>query len=181
MSSESIEQQSESRSSSRTLAADVGGLVVSLLVALAVAGVAALSTEATIEGWYSAAEKTIWTPPNELFGPVWGGLYTMMAVSAWLIWRQPISTPRYIALGLYFGQLAMTAAWTPLFFMAYDVAGGPALWVALIWILLLDFVVLTAVVKFWPVSKVASVLMVPYWMWLLFATALNASIAVMNS
>jgi len=104
-----------------------------------------------------------------------------MAVAAWLIWRQPISTPRYIALGLYFGQLAMTAVWTPLFFIAYDVAGGAALWAALVWIVLLDFVVLTAVVKFWPVNKVASVLMVPYWMWLLFATALNASIAVMNS
>ena len=70
---------------------------------------------------------------------------------------------------------------SPLFFMAYDVAGGAALWAALVWIVLLAFVVLTAVVKFWPVSKVASVIMVPYWMWLLFATALNASIAVMNS
>lgn len=181
MSSESVDQQNDSRSVPRTFVADVSGLVASLLIALTVASVAAFSAGATIEGWYAEAEKTIWTPPNELFGPVWGGLYALMAVAAWLVWRQPISTPRYAALGLYAGQLAMTAAWTPLFFIAFDIAGSAALWVALGWIVLLDFVALATVVKFWTVSKVASVLMVPYWMWLLFATALNASIAVMNS
>ena len=75
----------------------------------------------------------------------------------------------------------MTAAWTPLFFVGYDLVGGVGLWVSLVWIVLLDFVVLTTVMRFWAVSKVGAVLMLPYWMWLLFATALNASIAVMNS
>jgi len=75
----------------------------------------------------------------------------------------------------------MSAAWTPLFFVGYDVVGGVGLWVSLVWIVLLDFVVLATVVRFWAVSKVAAVLILPYWMWLLFATALNASIAVMNS
>lgn len=181
MSSEGWDSRDNTREDRRTLTKDIGGLLVSLVVALLVASVAGLSSGMTIDGWYAEAEKTLWTPPNELFGPVWGVLYTLMAIAAWLVWRQPISQARYVALGLYAGQLAMTAAWTPLFFVAYDVFGSIALWAALVWIVLLDFVVLATVVKFWPVSKVGSVLLIPYWMWLLFATALNASIAVMNS
>ena len=115
-----------------------------------------------------------------MFGPVWGVLYTLMALSGWLIWRQAMSPERRVALGLFIGQLAMNAAWTPLFFVAYELAGGISLWLALVWIVLLDFVVLATVIKVWPVNKVASVLLIPYWVWLLFATALNASIAVMN-
>ena len=181
MSSESIEPREDSRSGDRSVVSDLGGLIVSVFVALAVAAVAAFSSSAAIEGWYAQAEKTIWTPPTEFFGPVWGLLYALMAVAAWLVWRQPISSSRYVAMGLYAGQLAMTAAWTPLFFVGFDVMGGLGLWVALVWIVLLDFVVLTTVVRFWAVSKVAAVMILPYWMWLLFATALNASIAVMNS
>jgi len=181
VSSESIEPREDSRSSDRSLVSDLGGLIVFGLVALAVAGIAALSSSVAIEGWYAASEKTLWTPPNDVFGPVWSLLYALMAVAAWLVWRQPISSFRYVALGLYAGQLAMSAAWTPLFFVGYDVVGGVGLWVSLVWIVLLDFVVLATVVRFWAVSKVAAVLILPYWMWLLFATALNASIAVMNS
>ena len=182
MSSERVGSSDDARDTTqRRLARDVGGLLVSVTAALVVAGVAGLATVNTIDGWYAEAEKTIWNPPNELFGPVWAVLYTLMALSAWLVWRAPLGRDRTIALGLYGGQLAMNAAWTPLFFVAYDVAGGIALWAALGWIVLLDFVVLATVIKFWTVNRMGAVLLVPYWTWLLFATALNASIAVMNS
>lgn len=70
MSSESIEPREDSRSGDRSVVSDLGGLIVSVFVALAVAAVAALSSSAAIEGWYAQAEKTIWTPPTEFFGPV---------------------------------------------------------------------------------------------------------------
>ena len=182
MSSEGLDPRENTRESdSRTLTRDFGGLLVFLAVSLGVAAVAGVSTFSTINGWYAEAEKTLWNPPNELFGPVWGVIYTVMGVAAWLVWRTPASPERSTALGLFGGQLAMNAAWTPLFFVLYDVAGGVALWIALVWIVLLDFVVLATIVKFWPVNKIASVMLIPYWVWLLFATALNASIAVMNS
>ena len=182
MSSEGLDPRENTRESdSRTLARDLGGLLVFLAVSLGVAAVAGVATFSTINGWYAEAEKTLWNPPNELFGPVWGVLYTLMGVAAWLVWRMPQSAERTTALGLFGGQLAMNAAWTPLFFVLYDVAGGISLWIALVWIVLLDFIVLGTIVKFWPVHKIASVLLIPYWVWLLFATALNASIAVMNS
>ena len=161
-------------------APDVGCQRLFVAGALAVACLAGISTLATIDGWFAEAEKTLWSPPNALFGPTGAVLYTLMAISAWLVWRRPNSAERQIALGLFAGQLAMNAAWTPLFFVLYDAIGGIALWIALAWIVLLDFVALATVIKFWPVNKLAAILLVPYWMWLLFATALNASIAVMN-
>jgi tryptophan-rich sensory protein len=185
MSSEGLpspdQTRENTRSGSRTLSQDVGALLLFLIASLAVAGIAGLATVSTVNGWYAEAEKTLWNPPNDMFGPIWGVLYTLMALSAWLVWRQPQSLERSRALGLFAGQLAMNAAWTPLFFVAYEYAGGVALWVALVWIVLLDFAVLATVFVFWPVQRFASVLLVPYWVWLLFATALNASIAVMNT
>lgn len=177
----SDQSRGTTKGDSRALAADLGALLVFLVASLAVAGIAGLATMSTVNGWYAEAEKTLWSPPSAMFGPTWGVLYTLMALSAWLVWRQPHSPERTQALGLFIGQLAMNAAWSPLFFVLYEYAGGVGLWVALVWIVLLDFVVLATIIVFWPVQRVASVLLVPYWAWLLFATALNASIAVMNT
>jgi tryptophan-rich sensory protein len=105
----------------------------------------------------------------------------MMAIAAWLVWRSPLSPGRHKALVLYGGQLALNAGWTPLFFIGFDVIGPLALWLAVIWIVVLSFVVLATIVVMWQVSRLASIVMMPYWAWLLFATALNASLAVLNS
>jgi len=162
-------------------AVDALGLVASLGLALAVAGMSGLATMHTVDGWYSEAHQTLWNPPNVVFGPVWLVLYSLMAVSAWWVWRQPQSRERQRALGLYLGQLALNAGWTPLFFVGYDLIGPIALWIALGWIVLLNFVVLATLVVMWQIKKPAAMLLMPYWAWLLFATALNASLAVMNS
>jgi benzodiazapine receptor len=159
---------------------DMAALALSLVLALSVAALASLATWSSVDGWYAHAHRTLWNPPNQVFGPLWSVLFSVMAVAAWLVWRRPSSTGRTIALKAYIGQLALNAGWPPLFFLLYDVVGGVGLWVSLGWIVLLDFVVLATIVFFWRVSKLASLMLVPYWTWLLFATALNASLAVMN-
>jgi len=159
---------------------DPVALLVSLALALGVAAVSGLATMGTVDGWYADAATTLWTPPNVVFGPVWMVLYTLMAIAAWLIWRSPRTTDRHRALALYAGGLALNAGWTPLFFLGYDFVGPLALWAALVWIVVLGFVVLATLAAAWRVNKVAAVILVPYWAWLLFATALNASLAVMN-
>lgn len=182
MTDERIDEFSDNRSTSRyqSLLRDLGGLIVSVALALAVAGVAGLATLNSVEGWYAVAEKPLLNPPGQLFGPVWAVLYSVMAVAAWLVWRQGPSADRTLALRLYGGQLALNAGWTPVFFLLYDAIGGVALWIALGWIVVLDFIVLATVIRFWPLHRAAAVLIVPYWAWLLYATALNASIAMMN-
>ena len=180
MSTDRVDRSSLSVARSDTPFRDIAGLAVLVSLALMVAAIAGLSTAAAAGGWYASAEKTLWNPPNQVFAPVWSVLYTLMAFSAWLVWRKPGHPERSKALALYGGQLALNAGWPPVFFLLYDVIGGAGLWLALGWILVLDFAVMAAIILFWRQSRIAGLLLLPYWTWLLFATALNASLAVMN-
>jgi translocator protein len=161
-------------------ACQVLALVLFLGIAFAVAGFGSLATFQNVDGWYADAEKAFWTPPNVVFGPVWTVLYTVMSVAAWLVWREPASAGRRSALAAYVIQLVLNAIWTPVFFGLYPLVGPPALWVGLAVILALDVMVLITMVRFWRVRRIAAVLLIPYWAWVLYATTLNAALAVLN-
>ncbi|NRQ48333.1 TspO/MBR family protein [Aeromicrobium stalagmiti] len=144
-------------------------VLLGLLVAsFAVAAIGGLATAGNVDGWYATADKPPFNPPNWLFAPVWTALYAAMAVAAWLVWR------RGGDLRLWWVQLALNLAWTPVFFAA------ELLWPALVVIVLLDLAVAATLVMFWRTDRVAGALFVPYLAWVLFATALNASIAALN-
>lgn len=145
-----------------------------LAASFAVAFVGGLSSSSGVDGWYSAAEKPPWTPPNWLFGPVWTFLYTAMAVAAWLVWRRWGWLDARPALLLYAGQLILNALWTPLFF------GAEKLWLGLAVILALDVVLALTVVAFFRRQWLAGALLVPYLAWALYATSLNAGVAALN-
>lgn len=160
------------------------GLVLAAFLAISY-GVGALGSLATlrnVDGWYADADKAFWNPPNWVFGPVWTVLYGLMAVAAWLIWRQRAERPAEtrVALGVYIGQLVLNAVWTPIFFGLYPVIGSPALWIALAIIVALDVMVLITMLRFWPVRRAAAVLLIPYWAWVLYATTLNLALALLN-
>jgi benzodiazapine receptor len=155
-------------------------LAAFLAIAFAVAALGSLATLDNVDGWYADAEKAFWTPPNAVFGPVWTVLYTLMSVAAWLVWRRPDSTDRRVALGAYIGQLALNAIWTPLFFGLYPAAGSFALWLAFAVIVTLDVAVLVTMLRFWRVRRLAAVLLIPYWAWVLYATTLNLVVALEN-
>jgi len=155
-------------------------LVAFLLIAYAVAALGAISTIAQVDGWYAHAQKAFWTPPNAVFGPVWTVLYALMSVAAWLVWRTPASPARRRALLLYVVQLVLNALWTPVFFGLYPLAGAVSWWIALAIIVALDVLVLVTMIRFWAVRRVAAVLLIPYWAWVLYATTLNAAVAVLN-
>lgn len=156
-------------------------LVALVAIALAVGGLGSLATVQNVDGWYADAEKAPWSPPNELFAPVWTFLYVAMSVAAWLVWRRRDETEVRRALTLYVVQLVLNSLWTPVFFGLYPVIGPAALWIALAIILALDVLVLLTMLAFWRVHRLAAWLLVPYWAWLLFATTLNAAVAVLNS
>ncbi|MGK9148702.1 tryptophan-rich sensory protein [Plantibacter flavus] len=162
-------------------------LVLFVLISFAVAAFGSLSTFQNVDGWYADADKAAWNPPNQVFGPVWSILYPLMAVAAWLVWRgrragtPEVSDDANRALVLYVVQLVLNALWTPFFFGLYPFIGAPALWIALVIILLLDVAVLATMLAFWEVSRLAAVLLIPYWAWVLFATTLNWALAAQNS
>lgn len=145
----------------------------------AVATLSSLTTAAAIDGWYAVAAKPMWTPPNGVFGPVWTVLYLAMAVAAWLVWRRPDSLARTRALRTYVVQLALNSLWSPTFFGLGAVMGSVGLWTALGIIVLLNFAILATIIRFEDVSRWASWMLIPYWFWTLFATTLNAAMAVL--
>ena len=148
-------------------------------IAALVAAFGSLFSGPAIEGWYDTTAKPMWNPPNWVFGPVWTVLYTSMSIAAWLVWRRADSDARSRALRMYVVQLAINAVWTPAFFGLGALFGAPGLWVALVVIVILDFVILAAIIRFGDVSRTAAALLIPYWFWALFATTLNAAIAVL--
>ncbi len=121
--------------------------------------------------WYDALDKPSWNPPPWIFGPVWTFLYLMMAVAAWLIWKRDGWRQ---ALLFYFVQLALNAAWTPIFFGAHQLG-----W-ALAEIILLWSAILLTMFSFFRVSKPAGWMLVPYLIWVTFAANLNFTLWRMN-
>jgi benzodiazapine receptor len=157
------------------------GLLGFLGIACAVAAFGSLSTISNVDGWYADADKPPWTPPNWLFGPVWTVLYALMSVAAWLVWLRRERPGARRALWTYAAQLVLNTLWTPVFFGAFPLVGRAALWAALGIIVALDVAILLTMRRFRPVSRAAAWLLAPYWAWVLFATTLNAGIAVLNT
>jgi benzodiazapine receptor len=121
--------------------------------------------------WYAALMKPAWNPPSWIFGPAWTLLYTLMAVAAWLVWKRVgFSRP----LAFYFVQLALNAAWTPIFFGAHQLG-----W-ALVEIILLWVMISLTLLSFRRVTPTAGWLFVPYLAWVSFATVLNFTLWRLN-
>ena len=156
-------------------------LVAFVAIAYAVATLGSIAAISQVDGWYADADKVPWNPPSAIFGPVWTVLYALMAVAAWLVWREKERTDVRRPLTLYVIQLVLNAVWTPVFFGLYPFVGVAALWVAAVIIVALDVAVLLTMLAFWRVRRPAAVLLIPYWAWVLFATTLNVGIAVLQS
>jgi translocator protein len=148
-------------------------LVLAAFIALCLGAgfVASFATMQSVVEWYPTLNKPSWTPPNWLFAPVWTVLYIMMAVAAWLVWRAGNSKT---ALFLFFGQLLLNVAWSFLFFGAQSPLLG------LINIVLMWLAIAVTIFAFAMRSRLAAFLMVPYICWVSLATALNASIYMLN-
>ena len=143
-----------------------------LAMTLTVGFVASLVTVPNIPSWYHALAKPSFNPPDGVFAPVWTGLYVLMAVAAWRVWRKAglLSRP----LELYAVQLALNGAWSLLFF------GAHAVGLALAEIALLLVLILATMQSFWNRDRIAGLLFLPYAAWVLFAGALNAAIWRLN-
>lgn len=152
-----------------------------LLFLTATFTVSFIGTQATLRGldfWYVTLNKPAWNPPPAVFAPVWTVLYFMMAVAAWQVWRVPEgelpSGRRSAALALYFGQLILNGLWSWLFF------GFQRINLALYEIGILLLMVIATTILFWRAKPLAGWLMVPYVLWVTFATALNFALWRLN-
>jgi tryptophan-rich sensory protein len=123
---------------------------------------------------YREIMRPTWAPPGWVFGPVWITLYTMMGVATWLVWRTGPSPDRRRAMTSFAVQLALNAAWTPVFFGLRSIGGG------LLVIAVLNVAILATIVTFGRRSQLAAWLLVPYAAWVGFATALTTELWRIN-
>lgn len=144
-----------------------GFLVFLALVAVA----AAFGSLSRPDEWYRALVKPSFNPPDALFAPVWTILYAGIAVAGWRVYRR---VGWDYSLGLWGIQLALNAAWTPLFFGAHRID------LALVDIALLDVFVVATLVAFFRRDRIAAWLLVPYLGWIAFATLLTATLLRLN-
>jgi tryptophan-rich sensory protein len=144
-----------------------------LLVFLALVAAAGLSGSIFEPGdWYAGLDKPAWTPPNSWFPPVWAALYVMIALAGFIVWRAQGFGP---ALWLWIVQLALSAAWSWLMFGRHEIGLALADVVAM-WLAIGAFIIVA-----WPVRRSASLLFVPYFLWVSFAAALNFEIWRLNT
>ena len=141
--------------------------LLAVLVVAAVGGLAAGNASAQ----YADLRQPSFAPPSWLFGPVWTVLYLMIGFAGWLLWRAGGWSPGLMA---WVVQLVLNLAWTPLFFSA-DLLG----W-ALVEVVVLLVAVGITIALAWRPSRRAAWLLVPYFAWVGFATALNAALWHLN-
>jgi benzodiazapine receptor len=149
-------------------------LIISLGIVFVAALVGGLVTYPSITSWYADLTKPFFNPPNWIFGPVWTVLYTLMGVSLYLVWTSKNKQPRRRAFALFGTQLVLNVLWSVAFF------GLHWPFVAVLVIVALLAAIVATMMSFWPFSKRAAYLLIPYLLWVSFAMALNISISILN-
>ncbi|AYN05449.1 TspO/MBR family protein [Flavobacterium sp. 140616W15] len=147
-----------------------------VVTCLAIGYFSGIVTRSSIDTWYPTLIKPSFNPPNWVFAPAWSLLYLLMGVAAGLVWDRIEYEKEAVKNALVFFaiQLALNALWSYLFFGLMN----PLL--ALIEIFVLWLMIYETLLKFIKINKVAGYLLVPYLLWVSFATILNASIWWLN-
>lgn len=150
-------------------------IIIAVAICLLVGALSSIATQSSVNDWYLTLNKPSFNPPNWIFAPVWTILYVMMGVAAGIVWGKGFHHI-WVKTGLYhFGfQLLLNAMWSLVFF------GLKEPFYALLIIIALAILIVLTIKWFNVVSKKAAWLLVPYLLWVLFATALNFKIWELN-
>lgn len=150
-------------------------LIAAIVICQGTGLLAGLATASSVNTWYDTLTKPGFTPPNWLFAPVWTTLYFLMAIAAYLVWRKGINTPGVKrALGIFLLQLLFNGLWSIFFFGLQSPVLG------LLDIIILIILLVLTIIYFYRIKKWAAYLLIPYLVWVLYATALNTAIVVLN-
>ena len=150
-------------------------MLVSLIACFGAAALGSVVTRPAVAGWYVMVQKPAFSPPNELFAPVWTLLYFLMAVALYLVWQKREDGVRdNLAMQLFAAQLALNVFWSVVFFGLKSIGGGLVV-IGLLWVTLL-----ATIRRFWPISRIAAACLIPYFLWLSFAAVLNFAILRLN-
>jgi benzodiazapine receptor len=151
------------------------GILIFVLICELAGIIGSVFTTPSIPGWYAALAKPPFNPPNWVFAPVWTILYALMGISAYLVYEKgPRRNEVRKALAVFAGQLLLNTLWSIVFFGAHMILGAAVI------IIFLWGMIVASIWLFSRISKAAAYLLVPYSLWVSFATALNISLYVLN-
>jgi tryptophan-rich sensory protein len=159
---------------SRSTTANVLGLAISLGACFLVAGLGGLATTSSVNDWYLTLKRPEWNPPGWIFGPVWTTLYFMMGIAAWLVWKNSPPEKSRLPIAIFGFHLLLNLFWSILFFGMREV-GWAAVEIVILWL----FIVLV-LLQFMRLDRLAGWLLVPYLLWVSFASFLNYTIWSLN-
>ena len=123
--------------------------------------------------WYQTLKSPAFAPPGQIFTPVWVLLYCMI-FSSLLLFASSKRTGKTVGYVFFAVQMVLNLLWSPVFFLFRNIAA------ALVVVILLDVFVLLTIKEFYPKSKTAAFLLLPYFVWILFATYLNFGYLILN-
>ncbi len=141
-----------------------------LVACFGAAYIGSTATMPSIPTWYAALNKPVFNPPNWIFGPVWSLLYLLMAISLYLVLGNGFS----LAVVIFIVQLLLNIAWSIAFF------GYHSPLTAFIIIIALWLAILLTIIKFYKISHLAGWLLIPYLLWVSFASILNLAVVILN-
>ena len=139
--------------------------------------VGSIFTVSAIPAWYAGLQRPTFSPPNWVFGPAWILLYILMGISAYLIWSAHAKAPARqskSSLILFWIHLFFNATWSIIFF------GLQSPFWALLNIIIIWLFIIVLMIKFWKINKWATYLLIPYFLWVSFASILNYFIWYLN-
>ena len=154
-------------STQKSILGAIGALVLTF-------GAAYVGSRFPVDEWYTALAKPSWNPPNWLFGPVWSVLYLLMAISVWLVWKKQGLLGAIVPLSIFLLQLLLNAAWSWLFFGLHEMG------IAFVEIVVLWSVILVNIILFWKIYPISGILLLPYLLWVSFASVLNYTLWRLN-
>ncbi len=154
---------------------EIGIAALFIILCLAAGAIGGLATYPAIPGWYASLSKPPFNPPNWVFGPVWTTLYVLMGIAAYAVYRAGMKKNEVRgALAVFGAQLGLNVLWSLLFFGLHSPLYGllciVALWAA----------IAVTIIRFYAISKTAGLLLVPYILWVSFASLLNFYIWMLN-
>lgn len=150
-------------------------LIIAILACEVIGFTSGLIGSAAMNSWFDNLQKPSWNPPGYLFAPVWTTLYALMGIAYWLIWKNETpETKKRSAYVVFAIQLFLNFCWSIIFFKFQ------APFFALIEILLLLAMILLTIFHFSKISKTAAYLLIPYVLWVSFASVLNYTIWSLN-
>ena len=154
---------------------DVSKLIISLATCVVSGLIGSYFTRGSVGTWYTVLQKPAFSPPSWVYAPVWFLLYILMGISVFLVWRVGFKQ-FHVREGLviFLVQLILNTFWSFAFFGLKSTIAG------LLVIVPLWTAILLTIINFYRISKTASFLLIPYILWVSFATALNFSIYLLN-